>query len=476
MSSLNNETCILIFHKIYSILFFVYGCSGFYCRPEYYGHTVGYPSVYSSAVVGDCHRTAVFHSDLIICFRPQHICYIKTCPKLNAFYGTDRKYGHSENSVQLVKYGLATDGEKRTLEQWLEGGEERRRIYDRILSGESWKEYAALREDFDRATDYGQLQSDILQSIRLRNRRRSLRRAIVWGSSVAAVLLVGVLVVARFAHEAKPVVPQQLAQAGQEQLSSENVVLVLSDGEQISISSIVGDSLQVDGNATIRGTEKALVYQSDKSGLSGSEEEAAPEMNKVLIGTGGFYSLVLSDGTRVWLNAESELEYPVAFSSEKREVRLSGEAFFEVARDEARPFYVMVGEVQTRVLGTSFNIKAYDDDTDIVTTLFTGKVEVSPLKDVAKKVVLAPGEQADWNLRAGEMQTAKVDLSQVGAWREGMFLHFDYDLEDGEHYTFNGYFNRNDSLKTLLEEFAYISALDFRMANDTVYVTPKIKK
>lgn len=398
-------------------------------------------------------------------------------------------------TILRVKYGLATDGEKRTLEQWLEEGEERRRIYDRILSGESWKEYAALREDFDRSTDYGQLQSDILQSIRLRNRRRSLRRAIVWGSSVAAVLLVGVLVVARFAHEAKPVVPQQLAQAGQEQLSSENVVLVLSDGEQISMSSIVGDSLQVDGNATIRGTEKALVYHSDKSSLSGSEEEAALEMNKVLIGTGGFYSLVLSDGTRVWLNAESELEYPVAFGSEKREVRLSGEAFFEVARDESRPFYVMVGEVQTRVLGTSFNIKAYDDDAHISTTLFTGKVEVSPLKDVAKKVVLAPGEQADWNLRAGEMQTAKVDLSQVGAWREGMFyfngedirtvtrqmerwygVHFDYDLEDGEHYTFNGYFNRNDSLKTLLEEFAYISALNFKIANDTVYVTPKIKK
>ena len=119
-------------------------------------------------------------------------------------------------TILRVKYGLATDGEKRTLEQWLEGGEERRRIYDRILSGESWKEYAALREDFDRATDYGQLQSDILQSIRLRNRRRSLRRAIVWGSSVAAVLLVGVLVVARFAHEAKPVVPQQLAQAGRD--------------------------------------------------------------------------------------------------------------------------------------------------------------------------------------------------------------------------------------------------------------------
>ena len=192
-------------------------------------------------------------------------------------------------TILRVKYGLATDGEKRTLEQWLEGGEERRRIYDRILSGESWKEYAALREDFDRATDYGQLQSDILQSIRLRNRRRSLRRAIVWGSSVAAVLLVGVLVVARFAREAKPVVPQQLAQAGQEQLSSENVVLVLSDGEQISMSSIVGDSLQVDGNATIRGTEKALVYHSDKSSLSGSEEEAALEMNKVLIGTGGFF-------------------------------------------------------------------------------------------------------------------------------------------------------------------------------------------
>ena len=398
-------------------------------------------------------------------------------------------------TILRVKYGLATDGEKRTLEQWLEGGEERRRIYDRILSGESWKEYAALREDFDRATDYGQLQSDILQSIRLRNRRRSLRRAIVWGSSVAAVLLVGVLVVARFAREAKPVVPQPLAQTvpAQPQMN-DKVVLVLSDGEQIVMSSLAEDSLQVDGNATIRAAERALVYGSDKSRQDAGGEEAL-EMNKVITSTGGFYSLVLSDGSRVWLNSESSLEYPVAFGSRERAVRLSGEAFFEVARDESRPFYVMVGEVETRVLGTSFNIKGYADEPEVLTTLFTGKVEVAPLKDVAQKVVLAPGEQADWNLRDGEMQTAKADLERVAAWRNGMFYfdgedirtlarqmerwygaHFVYQLDEQERYTFNGYFSRNDSLQTLLKEFAYISALDFRMANDTVYVTPKIKK
>lgn len=398
-------------------------------------------------------------------------------------------------TILRVKYGLATDGEKRTLEQWLEGGEERRRIYDRILSGESWKEYAALREDFDRATDYGQLQSDILQSIRLRNRRSSLRRAIVWGSSVAAVLLVGVLVVARFAREAKPVVPQPLAQTvpAQPQMN-DKVVLVLSDGEQIVMSSLAEDSLQVDGNATIRAAERALVYGSDKSRQDAGGEEAL-EMNKVITSTGGFYSLVLSDGSRVWLNSESSLEYPVAFGSRERAVRLSGEAFFEVARDESRPFYVMVGEVETRVLGTSFNIKGYADEPEVLTTLFTGKVEVAPLKDVAQKVVLAPGEQAGWNLRDGEMQTAKADLERVAAWRNGMFYfdgedirtvtrqmerwygaHFVYQLDEQERYTFNGYFNRNDSLKTLLEEFAYISALNFKIANDTVYVTPKIKK
>ena len=148
--------------------------------------------------------------------------------------------------------------------------------------------------------------------------------------------------------------------------------------------------------------------------------------------------------------------------------------------------------MQTRVLGTSFNIKAYADESNVLTTLFTGRVEVASLKGEGQKVVLQPGRQAAWNKQTGEMETAEIDLERVGAWKEGMFyfdgeniaavtrqierwydVHFVYQLAGIENYTFNGYFDRNEPLETLLEEFSYMGNLKFKIDKDTVYVTRK---
>lgn len=392
--------------------------------------------------------------------------------------------------ILRVRYGIASDREKQALEAWLQGGEERRQIYERILSGQSWKEYAHLKDSIDAVTDYGQLQSDILHSIRMRNRHHVRRRYLLWGGSVAAVVLVAVWVFARFADvwqgQPQPALVQVVPEESLE--SSDKVVLVLADGKRIGMSSIADDSFQVGEHAVGRMEEGRLVYETARV----SPDEEVLEMNQVITSTGGFYSLVLSDGTRIWLNSESKLEYPVAFGNGERKVRLDGEAFFEVARDESRPFYVVVGDVQTRVLGTSFNIKAYADESNVLTTLFTGRVEVASLKGEGQKVVLQPGRQAAWNKQTGEMETAEVDLERVGAWKEGMFyfdgeniaavtrqierwydVHFVYQLAGIENYTFNGYFDRNEPLETLLEEFSYMGNLKFKIDKDTVYVTRK---
>ena len=383
------------------------------------------------------------------------------------------------------------------LEAWLRVGEERRALYERIVAGESLKAYLDAKADFDRSADYGKLQADILQTIRQRSRGRRIRRTWGWAAAAAAVLLVGVVAVREFVPE--PGTPVALAVNQPDSVVQDKVVLVLSDGRQVGMSGMAGDSLQVGFMAMARTGEELLVYEKSLPGEIEVEEKELPEqpleMNKVVTGTGGFYNLVLSDGTRVWLNSESELEYPVKFGRGEREVRLQGEAFFEVARDEARPFIVTAGDVRTRVLGTSFNVKAYADEDDVLATLFTGRVEVAPIRDLARRVVLSPGRQADWNARAGRMEVSEVDLRHAAAWRRGMFIfdsekigditrqierwygvHFVYRIPNKDAYTFNGYFNRDDSLQLILDEFSYIGNLEFQIKQDTVYVTKKKNK
>ena len=155
----------------------------------------------------------------------------------------------------------------------------------------------------------------------------------------------------------------------------------------------------------------------------------------------------------------------------------------------------MAGDVRTQVLGTSFNVKAYRNDATVSTTLFTGKVEVAPLKNQIKRVILSPGLQANWNERAGEMKIQKADLDRVAAWKNGIFLFKQENIQDivrqierwygvtcvlqvneRSRYTFSGSFNRDDSLKSILDMFSFSGELEIHMRQDSVFITDKIKK
>lgn len=149
--------------------------------------------------------------------------------------------------------------------------------------------------------------------------------------------------------------------------------------------------------------------------------------NKLFVGRGFEYMLVLSDGTRVWMNSESELYYPVAFGKESRHVRLSGEAYFEVARDSARPFVVEVDRgFEVKVLGTRFNIKAYGSDDRYETTLVEGKVQVG--QSDGTTVVLKPSEQMVIR-RDGQHEVREVNTGYYVAWHDGWFYFNNEPLE-----------------------------------------------
>jgi ferric-dicitrate binding protein FerR (iron transport regulator) len=225
---------------------------------------------------------------------------------------------------------------------------------------------------------------------------------------------------------------------------------------------------------------------------SASTTSSTISYNTVSTPRGGQYQLVLTDGTKVWLNAASSLRFPTSFIGNDRRVEITGEAYFEVAHDNKKPFFVAVADMNVEVLGTHFNINAYPDERTIKTTLLEGAVKVESQNQSA---LLVPGEQArllnapleDGNRR---LQTINhVDLEQVVAWKNGKFQFNQasvetimrqvsrwYDVEvvfEGPipDKRFNGKMYRNvnaSQVLSILEE----GGIHFRIEGNKVTVTP----
>lgn len=155
------------------------------------------------------------------------------------------------------------------------------------------------------------------------------------------------------------------------------------------------------------------------------DSSAAAVLNKVTTPRGGEYSIRLSDGTKIKLNAGSSLEFPVGFYGKSRTVKLHGEAYFEVAKDRSKPFIVEVGLMSVKVLGTHFNISSYAEEKGIRTSLSQGKIAI--LSREKQLGVLVPGEQALFN--QGTLSIAAIDTLETNAWVNGTFVFNDRSLK-----------------------------------------------
>ncbi len=394
--------------------------------------------------------------------------------------------------ILKIRYGTATEKEKRIFDGWVKKEEGRQALYDKVISDESLKEYLKLQSEYHGRTDYEKLQSGILHTLNKRNRQKQIKRYSLWCGSVAAVLLVACMIIFNYLQRSEPPFQARkyIARVTPDTIIEDKVILVLANGEKIGVKGIQEDSLKLK-TAVVVGQEDKLVYES-RAGQQETDIIEEPEINKIITTTGGFYSLILSDGTRVWLNSESELEYPVRFGEGERVVKLSGEAFFDVTPDASRPFIVETEDIRTRVLGTSFNIKAYKNESDISTTLFTGKVKVASIADTTRSVVLSPGRQADWNMENQRLSVSEVNLDYVMAWKEGMFMFnkenievvtrqierwygvkFIYELDNRAEYTFNGYFSKDETLDAILKAFTFTGGPKFKIDGNIVYVKDK---
>ncbi|MBO9634745.1 MAG: FecR domain-containing protein, partial [Chitinophagaceae bacterium] len=191
-------------------------------------------------------------------------------------------------------------------------------------------------------------------------------------------------------------------------------VLTLADGRTVSLDGKQHPGLESQGGSSIRNSSSGLVYEQG----AGAQEV----FNTVATPHGVMFTVTLADGTKCWLNTASSIKYPAAFVGNERRVSITGEVYFDVAKDAKRPFVVMADNSEIRVLGTQFNVNAYSNEPSVSTTLVEGKVEVG-MPVTTKKEILRPGQQAQVNRGGSSIALSKnVDLDEVTGWRLDKFV------------------------------------------------------
>ncbi|HWK06749.1 MAG TPA: FecR domain-containing protein [Puia sp.] len=251
------------------------------------------------------------------------------------------------------------------------------------------------------------------------HRRRPLPRILYW-SAAAALLFVltgGAWLYSRYSRAGTAA---SLSAKTDVAPGGNKAILTLSNGQTITLTGAQNGQLAAQGKTRITKTADGQLRY-DPSGKGGSTM-----MNTVSTPRGGQYQLVLSDGSRVWLNAASSIHYPVAFSDKERKVVITGEAWFEVTPDKSRPFVVTAGEQTIKVLGTQFDIDSYADEPLNKTTLVEGSVQVSK---GTNSVILKPGQQS--KTEAGDEKLAVVpgiDIDAELAWKSGDFVFTNEEL------------------------------------------------
>lgn len=304
--------------------------------------------------------------------------------------------------VQKYKDGTASEAEKILLEEIYHSWSQRYSEWDTELMG-----------------DESEIKTKIFQSLdngieRYEKQRKKVILYRYTGAAASIVILIGIIFLWYPKTDQLNTKTKIASFTSQKALSTDSVILTLEDGEKIDLGTLsVGQSISQSGVSLIKKSGNRLVYsKGNNRGKAG--------VNILSVPKGRQFEVTLTDGTAVWLNAASELEYPLNLqASDHRKVILRGEGYFEVSKDKYHPFIVTTKSQEIKVLGTHFNVKAYADEPTVKTTLLEGSVQVKSLNTNQKK--LSPGQQSTL-LPNGNLSVKAVDTETAIAWKNQNFI------------------------------------------------------
>ncbi|MDA9144392.1 FecR family protein [Flavobacteriaceae bacterium] len=313
-----------------------------------------------------------------------------------------------------------TQDEVKELQTWLENDKNNLRVFENIVG--DWNLSNKYIDDSKE-----KVLSKILSENKSIAKEISMHR-LLWSRATKKIAIAAAAVIALFvlnlydfgfdSNKSLIVEPFQMIESGKSKAT-----LTLDNGKKIDLVEEQNLNLKLDGT-TIVGGRNSITY------LNKPSDSKKQKYNSLKTPRGGEFFITLSDSTKVWLNAESELKYPLVFLGDKRTVELKGEAFFEVAHNQNIPFQVVTNDQIIEVLGTTFNISSYQDDAEVITTLIEGKVKVNQKFGDKKSIFLSPSEQSILNKENLKIESFKIDPAHFIAWKSGKFYFRQQKLKD----------------------------------------------
>lgn len=377
--------------------------------------------------------------------------------------------------LQLYLLGDITEEERQELEDWCEEAPRNRKLFEQICQEDLFSKERYVYEKIHDTKAFSVFEKRV---------RKVSSRSIGNWWKYAAVLLFPILVVGswKLMHETEQVsiVASSVAPI---QPGCSQAVLVLDDGRKVFLKEEEEGVISEDKEITVTGEKDRLVYTS-------SEGKNVDEIrfNELEVPRGGEYKVRLADGTLVYLNSATRMKYPVKFDEKERKVYLSGEAYFEVAKDPERPFFVEMEGVEVRVYGTSFNVNTHQKG-NIQTVLVKGSIGVKVLSSGMESVI-RPGQMAEFKQGNTKVDVKDVNVAVYTDWKDGIFRFENQRLEDiltvlsnwydvdvfyqtasVKELHFSGYMERYKDVSVILEAITLSTGVTFSIQGKTIVVS-----
>lgn len=377
--------------------------------------------------------------------------------------------------LQLYLLGDITEEERQELEDWCEEAPRNRKLFEQICQEDLFSKERYVYEKIHDTKAFSVFEKRV---------RKVSSRSIGNWWKYAAVLLFPILVVGswKLMHETEQVsiVASSVAPI---QPGCSQAVLVLDDGRKVFLKEEEEGVISEDKEITVTGEKDRLVYTS-------SEGKNVDEIrfNELEVPRGGEYKVRLADGTLVYLNSATRMKYPVKFDEKERKVYLSGEAYFEVAKDPERPFFVEMEGVEVRVYGTSFNVNTHQEG-NIQTVLVKGSIGVKVLSSGMESMI-RPGQMAEFKQGNTKVDVKDVNVAVYTDWKDGIFRFENQRLEDiltvlsnwydvdvfyqtvsVKELHFSGYMERYKDVSVILEAITLSTGVTFSIQGKTIIVS-----
>lgn len=380
---------------------------------------------------------------------------------------------HEEFLRLLKKYndGIASDEEKKLIHAYYN-------LFD-VLDEPTERKFTNNELNQLKAAIHKQL----IPQINTKELKKQPHQSYIGWAAASIILLLGIGVLLFSNKVTTKRLSKQTISASDIHPGGKRATLILDDGRSIPLDDQGRGLITAKRDVTIKKTDSSeLSYV-----LANQVSQTAATVHRLVTPVGGQYNLTLADGTKVWLNASSSLKFPSHFSGNTRVVELVGEGYFEVAQNKTHPFIVEVGDNKVEVLGTHFNISAYQNEAQMTTTLLEGAVKVST---ASVQQLLIPGNQAVINAQQSAIQVSMVNTQQAVAWKDGLIYMKDESLEKimrklarwydvevsyADHIdksmTFSGVVSSNKSIRSVLNIMESTEDIHFTLKGRRIMVT-----